>query len=60
MKEKQQYCVFNTKEKAERLINGLPLSYHLSWRSYDEFDDNGYLRVVYWVWYTPQKGEHHG
>lgn len=54
---KQQYCVFNTKEKAERVICGLPLSYRLRWCSYDEVDENGYLRVTYWVWYTPQGGK---
>jgi hypothetical protein len=56
--EKQQYCVFNTREKAERVICGLSLDYRLRWRSYDTCDDEGYLKVEYWVWYTPKgKGE---
>lgn len=53
---KQLYCVFNTKEKAERVISGLPLSYKLRWRAYSETDNEGYLRMTYWVWYTPQGG----
>lgn len=53
--KKQLYCIFNTKEKAERVICGLPLSYNLHWRSYDTFTDEGFLRVLYYVWYTPQQ-----